>query len=60
MKRMLIRSGAFVRDAKRLAKKDVEAVERLLAALTLLEEDAFHPQLKTHKLKGGFARFLGV
>jgi len=57
---MLIRSGAFVRDAKRLAKKDVEAVERLLAALTLLEEDAFHPQLKTHKLKGGFARFLGV
>ena len=30
----------------------LEAVEQLLAALALLEEDAFQPRLKTHKLKG--------
>ena len=52
MKRLLIRSNAFVRDAKRLAKKDAQAVEQLLAALALLENDAYQPQLKTHKLKG--------
>ena len=52
MRRLLIRSNSFVRDAKRLAKKDAEGVEQLLAALTLLENDAFQPQLKTHKLKG--------
>ncbi len=52
MKRQLIRSNAFVRDAKRLAKRDAEAAEQLLAALALLENDAFQRQLKTHKLKG--------
>lgn len=52
MKRLLIRSSSFVRDAKRLAKKDPAAVEPLLAALALLENDAYQPQLKTHKLKG--------
>jgi addiction module RelE/StbE family toxin len=52
VKRSLIRSNAFVRDAKRLAKKDIETVERVLATLALLEEDAFQPRLKTHKLKG--------
>ena len=52
MKRILIRSSAFIRDAKRLAKKDAQAVEQLLAALALLEKDAFHSRLRTHKLKG--------
>jgi addiction module RelE/StbE family toxin len=52
VKRWLIRSNAFIRDARRLAKKDPQAVEPLLAALALLEEDAFHPRLKAHKLKG--------
>jgi addiction module RelE/StbE family toxin len=52
VKRSLIRSNAFVRDAKRLAKKDIKAVEELLAMLALLEKDAFQPRLKTHKLKG--------
>jgi mRNA interferase YafQ len=54
VKRQLIRSNAFVRDAKRLAKKGAEGVEQLLAALVMLENDAFQPQLKTHKLKGDF------
>ena len=52
MKRLLIRSNAFVRDAERLAKKDAQGVEQLLATLVLLENDAFQPRLKTHKLKG--------
>ena len=52
MKRQLIRSNSFVRDAKRLAKRDAEGVQQLFAALALLENDAFQPQLKTHKLKG--------
>jgi hypothetical protein len=52
VKRLLIRSNAFVRDAKRLAKKDAQAVEQLLAALALLGNDAYEPRLKTHKLKG--------
>ena len=52
MKRPLIRSAAFVRDARRLAKKDAQTAESLFAALALLQEDAFDPRLKTHKLKG--------
>jgi addiction module RelE/StbE family toxin len=52
VKRTLIQSPAFIRNAKRLAKKDSQALEQLGFALALLEEDAFHPQLKTHKLKG--------
>lgn len=53
MKRVLLRSSAFVRDAKqRLAKKSPHAAEALLAVLALLEEDAFQACLKTHKLKG--------
>jgi addiction module RelE/StbE family toxin len=52
VKRLLIRSNVFIRDARRLAKKDPQAVKHLFAALALLEENAFHPRLKTHKLKG--------
>jgi mRNA-degrading endonuclease YafQ of YafQ-DinJ toxin-antitoxin module len=52
VKRLLIRSGAFVRAAKRLVKKDPIVAEHLHSALALLAEDAFHPKLKTHKLKG--------
>ena len=51
-KRPLLRSGAFVRAAKRLLKKHPDAAEPLQAALELLSEDVLHPKLKTHKLKG--------
>ncbi len=54
MKRLLIRSRAFLRDAKRLRKSDSRAAQSLRAALVQMEQDVFHPQLKTHKLKGGF------
>ncbi|MGQ9555988.1 MAG: type II toxin-antitoxin system RelE/ParE family toxin, partial [Anaerolineae bacterium] len=44
--------SAFVRAAKRQVRKDPRVAEDIRAALKLLAEDAFHPQLQTHKLKG--------
>ena len=55
MKRQLLPSKAFTRAARRLAKKNPDAAPHLQAALVLLAEDAFHPTLKTHKLKGELA-----
>lgn len=55
MKRVLVKSAAFLRAARRLVKKQPEAAEDLRKTLTLLEEDAFHPQLRSHKLKGELA-----
>jgi mRNA interferase YafQ len=48
----LLRSTAFVRDAKRLLQRNPEAGEGMLAALDLLQADPFAASLKTHKLKG--------
>ena len=55
MKRLLLPSNAFVRSARRFARKHPHVVTELQLALALLAEDAFHPQLKTHKLKGKLA-----
>jgi mRNA-degrading endonuclease YafQ of YafQ-DinJ toxin-antitoxin module len=52
MRRILIRSSAFLRAARRIAKKHPHAAEGMRAALEQLAEDAFHPSLKTHKLRG--------
>jgi len=52
VRRSLIGSGAFVRATKRIAKKHPQAAEGLRAALEQLAEDASHPSLRTHKLKG--------
>lgn len=52
MKRTLLRSGAFVRTAKRIVKTHPGSAEDIEAALELLSDDAFHPRLTTHKLKG--------
>lgn len=52
MRRLLLRSSSFVRAAKRLVKTHPRAAEALRATLELLAEDAFNPQLRTHKLKG--------
>ena len=46
---------AFVRSAKRLARKNPDAEADVQATLELLAEDAFNPRLKTHKLKGNLA-----
>ena len=52
MKRLLLPSTAFVRSARRFARKHPHVAPDLQLTLELLAEDAFHPQLKTHKLKG--------
>ena len=55
MRRLLLRSAAFVRAARRLVKTNPEMGPILHATLELLAEDAFDPRLKTHKLKGELA-----
>jgi mRNA-degrading endonuclease YafQ of YafQ-DinJ toxin-antitoxin module len=52
VKRLLLPSSAFVRAAKRLTKRDPSSAAAIKAVLELLMEDAFHPHLRTHKLKG--------
>ncbi len=52
MRRVLLQSTAFVRDARRLIKKHPQMDPILQATLEALAEDAFNPTLKTHKLKG--------
>jgi addiction module RelE/StbE family toxin len=52
VKRVLLKSSSFVRSAKRIVKKDTHLAKDIQATLELLSEDAFHPRLKTHKLKG--------
>ncbi|MBC8116353.1 MAG: type II toxin-antitoxin system mRNA interferase toxin, RelE/StbE family [Candidatus Saccharimonas sp.] len=55
MNRVLLRSSAFVRAATRLLKRSPDVADDLQATLQQLADDAFHPQLKTHKLKGDLA-----
>ena len=52
MKRALLPTKAFGRSAKRWAQRAPAFAADLRATLALLEEDAFHPALRTHKLKG--------
>jgi mRNA-degrading endonuclease YafQ of YafQ-DinJ toxin-antitoxin module len=52
VKRLLLPSPAFIRSARRFARKHPQLGRELELVLGLLAEDAFHPQLKTHKLKG--------
>jgi len=52
LRRLLISSKAFERAAKRFLKKSPESADDLRVALDCLTTDAFHPSLKTHKLKG--------
>lgn len=52
MKRLLLRSRSFAAAAKRLVKKHPQSALDIQSALELLTTDAFHPRLKTHKLKG--------
>lgn len=55
MKRLLLPSAAFVRSARRFVRKHPASATELQFTLELLAADAFHPQLKTHKLKGKLA-----
>ena len=55
MRRVILQSAAFVRAARRLVKKNPRSAAVLQATLESLAEDAIHPELKTHKLKGELA-----
>lgn len=55
MRRTLIKTTAFMRAAKKILKRDRWLAQAIQATLELLEEDAFHPNLKTHKLKGNLS-----
>ena len=55
MKRLLLPSTAFIRSARRFTRKHPQLAPELQLTLELLAEDAFHPQLRTHKLKGKLA-----
>jgi mRNA-degrading endonuclease YafQ of YafQ-DinJ toxin-antitoxin module len=57
MRRALLRSSAFVRAARRILRRNPGAAQELQAALELLADEAFHPQLRTHKLKGRLEGF---
>jgi len=50
--RLLLRSSAFVRAARRAVQKNPRLAEDIRATLEQLTADAFHPRLRTHKLKG--------
>lgn len=52
LKRALLRSTSFIRAARRMLKKYPLIADDLGSVLELLANDAFHPFLKTHKLKG--------
>jgi addiction module RelE/StbE family toxin len=55
VKRALLRSNTFIRAARREIKKHPQNTEDIRLALETLNKDAFHPRLKTHKLKGKLA-----
>ena len=51
MKRLLLRSSAFIRRATGLLKKNPQLSSDLQSTLDLPATDCFHPRLKTNKLK---------
>jgi addiction module RelE/StbE family toxin len=52
VRRILLRSSSFVRTARKIVRKHPDVAEKLRDVLELLAEDAFHPRLRTHKLRG--------
>lgn len=52
MKFTLLRAPTFIRKAKKFIKKQPELANNIKETIILLSLDPFHPQLKTHKLKG--------
>lgn len=45
-------SSSYKRSFRKAIKKDPALRDKILTAMKLLEEDPFHPKLKSHKLKG--------
>ena len=57
MNRLLLPSSSFTIAAKKLVKQHRQSFLDIQSALKLLTSDAFHPRLKTHKLKGELQGF---
>lgn len=57
MKRRLVPSPAFLRDLKKVRRRNPASTEAVDAALSLLQIDLFHPRLRSHKLKGELANY---
>ncbi len=55
MRRALLRSPAFGRDLRKWLKSHPQDAAVIEAALEQLSEDAAHPSLRTHKLRGRLA-----
>lgn len=55
MKRALLRSPTFVRELRNWVKRHPESLDGLGEVLEVLSLDAFHPALRTHKLRGSLA-----
>ncbi len=49
---VLLRSSAFIRNAKKIINKQPELASNIQETLELLVSDPFEPSLRTHKLKG--------
>ena len=52
MKRLLLRSSAFVRAARKTVSKHPKVADDIRNTLELLAKDVSHPRLRTHKLRG--------
>ena len=52
MKFVLLRSSTFVRNARKIIKRQPQLAQNIQNALELLCSDPFQARLKTHKLKG--------
>jgi mRNA interferase YafQ len=49
---VLFRSNVFIRNARKLVKKQPPLAQTIQETLALLSVDPFQPRLRTHKLKG--------
>lgn len=50
----LLFSPTFLRNSKRLFKRNLKLAEKVSTTLSLLEVDINNPTLKTHKLQGKY------
>ena len=52
MKFILLRSSVFVRNARKIVKKQPQLAKNIQNTLEILCNDPFQAKLRTHKLKG--------
>jgi mRNA interferase YafQ len=52
MNRVLLRSNAFLKAAKKILKRNAALASQVETILELVATDAFDPRLQTHKLSG--------